>query len=116
MPSAKAARVLPGRGQANDLTAPVAGMRTAFHEAEVLQLVHDDRGVGAIDAVRLGELGEGHRMLAEQEQDADPPAARAQAEPLLEHAAVAVGVDELPHQLPGGGRKVGGVGPGWPVN
>jgi hypothetical protein len=52
-------------------------MRLPFHEAELLKLVHDDRGVGAVDAVRVGELSEGHRLLAEQEQDLDPAAAGA---------------------------------------
>jgi hypothetical protein len=85
-------------------------MRLPFDEAELLELVHDDRGVGAVDAVRLGQLGEGHRLPAQQEQDLDPPAARAQPQPLPQLAAGAVGLDELPHQLPRGGGQVGRVG------
>jgi hypothetical protein len=85
-------------------------VRLPFHEAELLELVHDDRGVGAVDAVRVGELSEGHRLLAEQEQHLDPAAAGAQAELLLEHLAVLVGLDELPHQLPRGSGQISDAG------
>jgi hypothetical protein len=96
-----------GRGQADDLAPPVAGMGPPFHESEMLELIHDDRGVGAIDAVRLGEVGKSHRLLPEQEQYLDPPTALAQAEPVPELVSGGVGFDELPHQLPSLGRQAG---------
>ena len=87
-------------------------MRLPFHEAELLELVDDDRGVGAVDAVRVGELGEGHRLLAEQEQDLDPSPARAQAQPVPQLTVGAVGLDELPHELPGDSGQISGAGHG----
>jgi hypothetical protein len=81
-------------------------VRLPFDEAELLELVDDDRRVGAVDAVRFGQLSERHRLLAEQEQDLDPSPAGAKAQPFPQLGVGAVGLDELPHELPRGRGQI----------
>jgi len=47
-------RLLALGGQGDDLAAPVGGVVAALYEAPFLEAVHDEGGVGRVDADRLG--------------------------------------------------------------
>jgi hypothetical protein len=94
-------RVVPGGRERDQLAAPIVGVRAAFDEAVGFQLVDDEGCVGGVDAVGLRELAQGHRLVAELEEDLSSAAAETESERLGELAAAVVGFDEPLHEGPG---------------
>jgi hypothetical protein len=75
-------------------------VRLALNQAMGLELVDNKSRVGGVDAIGLGEIGEGHRSVAELKKDLAPPGAEAKPERLSEIDVTVVRVNELLHEDP----------------
>ncbi len=93
--------IVPGGREGDQLATPVIGVRLALDKAVSRQLVDDEGRVRGVDAVCLSQLAEGHRSVAELEEDLASPRAQAESERLGELASAAVGIDEPLHEGPG---------------
>jgi hypothetical protein len=84
----------------DQLASSVGRVCSTSDQSMGLELVDDERRVWGVEAVDLGQLGEGERPVAELEQDLPAPGAEAEPERVSEIAVAAMRIDELLHKGP----------------